>query len=42
MTVAIHEGGWLRYDDDGVLNLDDTVESLRQAEQVLLAAAKGP
>ena len=39
MTVAIHEDGWLRYDGDGILSLDDTVESLRQAEQVLLAAA---
>ena len=39
MTVAVHADGWLRYDDEGVLNLDATVESLRQAERVLTAAA---
>ena len=40
MTVAVHEDGWLRYDDEGVLSLDRTVEVLREAEQVLLAAAR--
>ncbi len=39
MTVAVHKDGWLRYDDEGVLSLDRTVEVLREAEQILLAAA---
>ncbi len=38
MTVAIHEDGWLRYDDEGVLSLDRTVEALCEAERILLAA----
>ncbi len=42
MTVAVHEDGWARYDDEGVLSLDRTVEVLREAEQVLLAAAGAP
>ena len=40
MTVAVHEDGWLRYDDEGVLSLDRTVEVLREAERILLAAAR--
>ena len=40
MTVAVHECGWLRFDDKGVLNLDRTIESLREAERVLLAASR--
>lgn len=40
MTVAVYEDGWLRFDDKGVLDLDATVESLRQVEQVLAAAAR--
>ena len=39
MTVAVHEDGWLRYDHEGELDLDATVELLRQAELVLTAAA---
>ena len=38
MTVAVHEDGWLRYDHEGELDLDATVELLRQAELVLTAA----
>ena len=42
MTVGVyeHQDGWLRYDAAGVLSLDRTVEVLREAEQVLLAAAR--
>ncbi|MCY3639424.1 MAG: hypothetical protein OXH37_00210, partial [Gammaproteobacteria bacterium] len=39
MTVAVHEEGWLRYDNQGNLSIDDTVEALRQAERWLLSAA---
>ena len=38
MTVAVHKDGWLRYDDEGVLNLDRSVAVLKEAEQLLLAA----
>ena len=40
MTVAIHEDGWLRYDDHGGLSLERTIQSLREAERVLLAASR--
>ena len=40
MTVAVHEEGWLRYDEEGVLSLDDTAAALRQAGQLLVAAAR--
>ena len=40
MTVAVHEDGWLRYDDVGGLSLDGTIEALREAERVLIRAAR--
>ena len=40
MTVAIHEDGWLRYDDEGVLSLDCTIEALCEAERILLKAER--
>ena len=40
MTVAVHEEGWLRYDNEDNLSIDDTVEALQQAERWLLSAAR--
>ena len=39
MTVAMHDDGYLRYGENGLLDLDATVGVLRDAEQALLAAA---
>ena len=38
MTVAEHQDGWLRYDECGVLDLDASLDVLREAERTLLAA----
>lgn len=40
MTVAVHEEGWLRYDNEDNLSIDHTVEALQQAERWLLSAAR--
>ena len=40
MTVAVHEEGWLHYDNEDNLSIDGTVEALRQAERWLLSAAR--
>ncbi len=39
VTVAVYEGGWIRFDDRGVLDLKKTVEVLRSAEKILRQAA---
>ena len=39
MTLAELEDGWLRFRKDGVLDIDRTVASLREAERILVAAA---
>ena len=41
MTVAEHQEQWLRFREDGALDMDRTVEALREAERILIAAA-GP
>ena len=38
MTVAEHQDGWLRYNECGVLDLDASLDVLREAERTLLAA----
>ena len=40
MTVAVWKGDWLAFNGDGSLNLNGTVENLRQAEQIINAAAR--
>ena len=39
MTVAVHRDGWLRFTDDGVFDLNSTVNTLRSAEKILLEAS---
>ena len=42
MTVAEWKEGWLAFDgDSGLLDIDGTVENLKQAEAVLAQAVKG-
>ena len=40
MTVAVHKDGWLRFDKNGILDLEATVGCLREAERILIAATK--
>ena len=40
MTVAVWDRGWLRFGTDGSLDLDATTNTLAEAEQALLAAAR--
>ena len=40
MTVAEHQDGWLRYDEGGSLDLDASLNVLREAESTLLAAVR--
>ena len=39
MTVAVWKGDWLVFNGNGLLDLHVTVENLRQAEQIIDAAA---
>ena len=40
MTVAVWTGDWLAFNCDGLLSLEGTVANLRQAEQIIDAAAR--
>ena len=40
MTVAVWMGDWLAFNGDGSLSLEGTVANLRQAEQIIDAAAR--
>lgn len=39
MTVAVLEGGYLKTDEDGLIDIDKTVARLRKAEEILTRAA---
>ena len=40
MTVAVWSGDWLAFDNEGALDTRGTVANLKEAEQILCAAAR--
>ena len=39
MTVAVFEDGYLKTDEDGLIDIDETIARLREAEEILTRAA---